>query len=162
MKNSFILFLILISSGAFAQGIHVKGRNFEGYFFPKESQILINVPNEKCRYTPDSSDIFKTEKYIRDSIKYIIRMIKKQPDMRGRCVTKTILKKYCRQYFGFLNTNNERILWINFVRYTKDELPRFSKEDVWVLDGGSDQWSLIINIDTGEVLEMKIDGSGVG
>lgn len=156
----FLFILLLITSNSFAQNTLIKGKNFEGCIFVKEEFVPVNVPNEKSRYTPDSSDIFIAEKYLRDSIKHVIQTLKKQPDMKRKRITKRYLKKYYRQYVGFLNKNNEKVIWINFIRSVKSETPDYSREIIWIYDGGSNNWNLLINIDTGEVSNMTITSNG--
>ena len=70
------------------------------------------------------------------------------------------MKKYKRQYVGFINDKGEKILWINFVwdkRLTESEL---SEDIISVKDGCSYYWNIKINVTTNNIFELKINGLG--
>lgn len=72
MKNKslviIILFLFIIKSYAYTQTVVcVKGKNYNGYIFPKEYSIW-GFPPEKHRYTPSFEDVVQAEKILKDSI----------------------------------------------------------------------------------------------
>jgi hypothetical protein len=56
-----------------------------------------------------------------------------------------------------VNTKGERILWVNFIWHKKVG-SQLSKEIISVLDGCSNYWEVKINLSTGEVYDLFING----
>lgn len=68
------------------------------------------------------------------------------------------LKKYKRQYFGYINKNNEHTLFINC--FWGNEIfheNEWLKNRIMVLDGGSYYWNVKYNI---EKDELDVNGEG--
>lgn len=71
------------------------------------------------------------------------------------------LKKYKRQYFGYINKNNEHTLFINC--FWGDEIfhkNEWLKNRIMVLDGGSYYWNVKYNIEKDELFDLDVNGGG--
>ena len=115
MKRIFLVIIILMCSlnNTYSQNAeYVKGKRYEGYIFPKEA--LLGYPPEKNRYTLSLEDIVTAEKILDEYMKSTKnRQVQLPKDRKA-------LKKFTRQYFGYLSTNNEIIIRINL--FDKREL----------------------------------------
>lgn len=116
MKRIFLVIIILICSlnNIYSQNTeYVKGKGYEGYIFPKEA--LLGHPSDKYRYTPNLEDVAMAEKILGEYMKSNKnRQIELPKDKRT-------LKKFTRQYIGYLSTQNEIILRINLFDRSKLE-----------------------------------------
>lgn len=116
----------------------------------------MSIDNQNERYTPTKEDIFLAEQIMKKNISCLNKELINQPKGYPRIHKK--LKNYIRQYVGFLNKSNDKIIWINFIwkdRFTKRE---FSNEIINVHDGGSYYWSIQINLTTESTSNLKING----
>jgi len=166
MKNLILPLLTLIVSVVSAQKIiktekvtdhstHVIGNNFEGVIFSDKeiSGFLFTKGNKK--FTPTENDIIKAERLTTLSLDTI-------KDVTNQKVyIKRHLKKYLRQYFGYINENGERIISINFFFWnTSDNKSgkRWLNEAIDVSDGGNRYWQIKINLTTQESFDFYING----
>jgi hypothetical protein len=159
-----IIIILFIENNIYSQKTeYVKQEGYEGYIFPREYSIW-GFPPEKGRYTPTLEDIARAEEILIDSInsEYVKsnqKAYKKPP------INRKALKKYVRQYVGYLTENNEIVIWINLLHrngYDDGDTPRDAykiyNEIITVLDGGYYFWSICINIITKELSDMKVNG----
>ncbi|GEM59277.1 hypothetical protein B0A78_13545 [Flavobacterium columnare NBRC 100251 = ATCC 23463] len=138
--------------------IFIKGKDFSGYIFEENHFVLMSIDNQDKRYTPTKEDIFLAEEIIKKDIfcvnKKLINQLKGYPQIHKK------LKNYVRQYVGFLNKSNEKVIWINFIwknRFTDKE---YSNDIINVHDGGSYYWSIQINLTTKSASNLKVNGIG--
>jgi hypothetical protein len=70
------------------------------------------------------------------------------------------LKKYARQYIGFINEKGEKVVWINFIwkKYNSHITDMMDKEIIYFHDGCSYFWNIKVNIDKNQVYDLKING----
>ena len=138
--------------------IHVCGKEYEGYIFDATHFVMVSDQQQKNRYTPSTDDVSAAEKLLKKNLQSIN---KNRINQIGSCpVIDKKLKKYKRQYVGFINDKGEKILWINFVwdkRLTESEL---SEDIISVKDGCSYYWNIKINVTTNNIFELKINGLG--
>jgi hypothetical protein len=69
------------------------------------------------------------------------------------------LKKYCRQYVGFVNSKGERVIWINLF-WNKDLIDDAAKDIIRVNDGCSYYWNVGVNIDRKLICDLQVNGNG--
>lgn len=81
----------------------------------------------------------------------------KQKVYRKPPINKKTLKKYVRQYFGFLSEDGDVIIQIYFNR--GHVINEMSKDIIVVLDGGFNHWSIKINLSTKELFDMYVNGA---
>lgn len=130
MKRIFLVTIILICSlnNTYSQNaVYVKGKCYEGYIFSKEA--LWGYPSDKYRYTPSLEDVAMAEKILGEYMKSNKnRTIELPKDRRT-------LKKFTRQYIGYLSTQNEIILRINLFDRRKLEKGQFPSIEIIPLLG---------------------------
>jgi len=149
--------LMLTSVSIFAQSsIFVKGKNYAGYIFPK-GHLVWGFPPEENRYTPSLEDIIHAEKILKDSIEtdYVMS---NQKAYRQPPINKKTLKRYVRQYVGYLTSNNEIVIWINLSKKGSIGNQDFSTDIISVNDGGYNFWSIRINTTTKQLYDMRVNG----
>lgn len=152
-----MIMLLLISSSVYSQKAEfVKGKNYKGFIFPKEHPIW-GFPPESGRYTPSAEDIARGEKILRDSIStdYVRG---NQQQYKTPPINKRTLRKYTRQYIGYLTPDGNVIIRVYLHRGIKKNFETFSTDIIDVQDGGSDHWNININLSTYQLSDMSVNG----
>ena len=129
----------------------------KGYIFDSAYIALVSVENQKERYTPSEEDIRKAESIIKEKLKDANKQRINQTD---NCpVIHKNLKKYMRQYVGFLNNDGQKIIWVNMIWKDKG-IKDLGKEIITVLDGCSYYWNVKINLSEESLYDLDINGLG--
>ena len=152
------LVILMVSVLSINQAVMVEGKNYKGYIFEASYDILMSVKDQKSRYTPKPEEIEKVECLISDQLEGLNGDRLNQVD--GCPIIHSKLKKYTRQYVGFVNNNNERIVWVNMV-WTKNIRDfKMSEEIFTTYDGCSFYWNVLVNLDKGLVSDLDVNGIG--
>lgn len=155
-KLCFIFLLLFVTySSAFPQAItYVKNCRYKGYIFSKEHAIW-GFPPETTRYTLNKKEVAQAENLLRGKIdEYVVsHQVYADPPIK-----KNTLRKYVRQYVGYLTDNNEVVVKIYLNKIDPDDDP--SSDILEYFDGGSNHWSIRINLNTGELYDMEVNGDG--
>ncbi|HPK29633.1 MAG TPA: hypothetical protein PK979_01165 [Bacteroidales bacterium] len=157
MKKIFAIITILfMASYIYSQeAVYVKGKGYEGYIFPKEHSIW-GFPPEQNRYTPNLEDIALAEKILRDSIGTDYVKSNQQAYRKPPINNKT-LKKYVRQYVGYVTEECEIIIHIYLNKGIETDKNKLSEEIIAIFGGGSNHWHIKINISTKELFDMQLN-----
>lgn len=135
----------------------VKGKGFKGYIFGKDHFVLMTIENQQERYTPEKQDIHLAERVLKEGLAVVNNPMNNQG---GGCpVIHKNLKKYIRQYVGFVNEAGEKVIWINFIWKSDADEKRLAKEIGSALDGCSHYWNIKVNLDKGILYELNVNGS---
>jgi len=169
MKKLLLLILTLNFGLTFSQNIElIESRNFKGAIFPKMYDIpLTENPSIEKRFTPTKEEIVELENQLRSQIKMINKNKPNQGKHYGPIIHKR-LKRYDRQYIGFIDQYGQRVIQVNFIwnGYSIGDFIRgFEKPDeswktewqMW-LDGGSYYWNLKYIIDKREFVDFQVNG----
>ncbi len=146
----------------------IHGKKYKGIIFPKDYEMSdLGISNSESRFTPSIIEIIELEKYLQFDIKSINEERPNQGKYFGPIIERN-LKKYVRQYYGYINKNGERIIHVNFLwdrsslresigGYTK---PSEGWEEDWksVLDGGSRFWEIKYNLNKFEFFDFLVNG----
>lgn len=156
---------------------HVIGDTFEGVVFSNKYTPFPSI------YDADGQVITKT-RLISLSLEEVClaenlvivnlnNILKAQPNFSHDIMyIKHNLKKYVRQYFGYSNKKNQRIVIISYLWRDKDLTdgltvgnklliaPTWRKERVLVNDGGNHYWEMHINVDTKKHVMFGVNGVG--
>lgn len=164
MKIIYYCLLILIATPLNAQSDNkaqpIKGTRFEGYIFPKTNIIdadWMPFHEVKERYTPTAEDIIIAEGILTEQLKRINASLMNQS--KGCPIIHKNLKKYKRQYFGYINNSGEKIIWINLVWGNKESRLDLDKKVRVVLDGCSYYWNIKVNLNEGKLFDLIVNGS---
>ena len=155
--NKLIIFLFAILS-LYSESTLVKGKDFTGYIFDENHFVLLTIDNQFKRYTPSKEDVLLAESIIKNKLKCLNVDLVNQGYKCPIIDKKT--KKYMRQYVGFINNNNEKILWINFIWENKFSKDKISKDIIQVMDGCSYYWNIKVNLNTNNLNDLNINGQG--
>lgn len=147
--------LILCASFTVIKSEYIKEKGIEGYIFPKEYILIIPSANEKERFTPTKQNIFEVESIIKDQLSTINKSLTNQ--IKGCPIVNRNLKKYKRQYFGFIDANGDSIVWVNFI-WGKSISDSWKQDVVIILDGCSFYWNLKVNLNKKEAFDLQING----
>ncbi|HTI57372.1 hypothetical protein [Mucilaginibacter sp.] len=190
MKKLLLLSFLLLHIAVYGQKIlkvekvtdactHITGNNFIGVIFSKEyshqylspirfSGVIYaeddNVSNRDVldkyqRFSADTSDILLSETLLQANLRKVNKKLGSPKYWRGPIVYKH-LEKYARQYFGFLNERNEKVIFIySYWDYEKNEKPYFDDTFHFVFDGGSYFWQIKINLKTHQLYDFGVNGS---
>jgi len=139
---------------------NVRGRNFEGYIFPKEQNIgPVSFDDIKERFTPSAQEIATAEQFIENQLAKVNESLVNQV---GNCpIIHKNLSKYKRQYVGYINEQGDKVIWVNFIwGKRKDLLSNLNKDVIIVLDGCSYYWNIKVNINKGMLYALQVNGIG--
>lgn len=133
---------------------HFKTKQFEVAIFPESSYEI--MPGK--RFTPTKEEIFEAEKALKSKLKEANRNLENQYNSP---IIHRNLKKYKRQYFGFINDKGEKILYINSLwsKSIKEHNWHWLNEIIWISDGGSHYWNIEYNLETEELMNLSVNGS---
>ena len=59
--------------------------------------------------------------------------------------------------FGFINTNGEKVIHINYIWNQGAFKMHFEDDYKTVLDGGSHYWQLNVNLTTQKVIDLRVN-----
>lgn len=167
MKYLFIIIaLLILGHSVYSQKSYlIEGKDYCGYVFTKEHSIY-GFPPESNRCTLTEENIIQAEAILKKNIstEYVKKYVKSwQSTWKARFhLNKMNLKKYYRQYVGYLTQNNEVVVHIFLIRKSLiiDIIKEMSEDIVAIFDGGSDFWSICINLHTEQVFNMEVNGIG--
>ena len=159
-RSYLTMFLSLISSWCFSQinsdssiAKHYLTKKSDIAIFPADSKELF-YGNE--RFTPTQKEIDQAERAL------VIQLPRLNAEHVNQYATPVIdknLSKYKRQYFGYIDKNGNRILYINcFWKRDKEGEQLWLREKIQVLDGGSYYWNIKFNINTDELFDLDVNG----
>lgn len=146
-----IIFALLLSPPS----VYVKGRGYAGYIFDKDQLVTISIENQQSRFTPTPEEVETAEKLLKAQLPEL-NIYKTNQTSNCPNIEKKI-KKYTRQYFGLTNNNREKVIWINLLLLKNNDL-NASENIIRVCDGGSYFWNIKVNITTGEVFDLDVNG----
>ena len=155
-KNIIWVFLFLAGSIQAQEGdtvaVFYKTDKFEAAIFPGTSKDLFPGPS---RFTPTQDDVNAAEAALSRQLAEL------NADKQNQGMTPVIdkhLKKYKRQYFGYVDMNGRKILFINmFWKRDKDNMELWLQEKVSELGGGSYFWNVKYNLETGELFDLDVN-----
>ena len=140
------------------EATYIKGKDFVGYIFNENHFVLMTIENQKTRYTPNKVDILILEQILKNKLRC---ENSEQTNQNNECpVINKNLKNYVRQYVGFINTEGEKIIWINFLWKKHFDESRLKKDIIMISDGCSHYWNIKVNIDREDLYELSINGNG--
>ena len=131
---------------------HFKTKLFEVAIFPESSYEI--MPGK--RFTPTKEEIFEAEKALKSKLKEANRNLENQYNSP---IIHRNLKKYKRQYFGYINGNGEKVLYINSLWKKNEEETKWLQQIIMVSDGGSYYWNIEYNLNTDELINLSVNGS---
>ncbi len=163
--------LVLISSNVMlCQNIYIND-NYEGVIFPKTyKNKKYQFLDDEFRFTPSLSEI---EDFERDLKKKIKGINKNRWNQKHSCpVIHKNLKKYVRQYLGFIDDSGKKYLVVNFL-WKKSSIITLNVEDdyfydeksdwkkhwhVW-FDGCSHFWNVKYYLESDVLFDLQVNGS---
>jgi len=159
MKKTIIFFVfILLNMNSWSQdhrSFQVADRyhtsKFDVAIFPETSLDMILG----MRFTPTREDIEKAETALKTQLQELNKPLVNQ---HNSPIIHKKLRKYKRQYFGYINDKGQKILLINSF-WNKKEYSYWLESKVSVLDGGSYYWSVNYDLETNELFDLYINGS---
>ena len=111
------------------------------------------------RQSLNKKDVFAAEQILRDSVNSDYIKVR-QNSYKKPPINRKTLKRYIRQYVGYINDSGEIIVWIVFLerQIVKDLNPAL--DIISLCDGGYNYWSICINITRRKLFDMQINGNG--
>lgn len=176
-KISILIFtFLLISCGSDFKVIEkptdyseiVKRRKIIGANFSENGDCFMCLQNVK-RFSPSLEEIKHAESILRENIRETNS--RKINQGNGCLIIHNNLNKYRRQYFGYYNEINEKVIYVTFNKnelsliekikgFQKDKSENWKKEKESWFDGCSNHWEVKINLKTEKLFEFGVNGSG--
>lgn len=152
----FFVLQVQLTKGYCQKAECIKGNNFQGYIFPDSVYILIGIENQAARFTPAESAIRVVENELRFQLSKVTSNL---PDFGPGCpeINTRNLKKYYRQYFGFITSEGERVIFIDFIWHKGLGIERLDTDLVSVYDGCTFYWSIQYNLNTETFGKLKVN-----
>jgi len=160
----------MFSNSAIGQSVKiVEGEKFLGAIFPSSyKNTSYDWLNDNKRFTPTNEEVLKFE----NDLRFKLKKINKNHKNQGRkCpIIQNNLKKYIRQYSGFIDDSGKKYLLINFLWSSSvlnenpseeyyNELGDWKKHwQVW-FDGCSHFWNIKYYLDSEVLFDLQINGS---
>ena len=145
---------------------YIKTNRYEGVIFSKDYVGLMIGSNNK--FTPTQVDIDSAEIILKKGIK---KINKNRPNQVDNCpVIHRNLGKYKRQYFGYIDQNGDKVIFINCfwdkngfmdkVLYNEPKDTKWKTEEKFMLDGCSYYWSINVNLNKKILFDFGVNGLG--
>ena len=132
---------------------HYQTKKFDVVIFPESSHDLFSGTT---RFTPAKDEIETAELEL---VKHLAEINSDRLNQYSTPVIDKNLSKYKRQYFGYVDYNGNKILFINcFWKRDKDSDLNWMNERIRVIDGGSYFWNIKYNINKGELFDLEVNG----
>lgn len=156
----FILIISLFFSNFFTSnnlydGYRMDFKCYRGYVFDESKEINF-ITGIEGRFTPSQQEIECVEKLIFTLMpKEKIAMVnfgKKCPKIVKN------LKNYNRQYVGYIDSNGNKIIWINFI-WKKDCPDNWERDIILNTDGCSYFWRAKINLKENKLFDFYVNGN---
>jgi len=132
----------------------------EGKVYAIDSVTLSDEETEKYeRFTPSTEEIESAEDILQSKLKQLYRKLPNTEFVKGLNVYNH-LKKYARQYFGFILINNQKIIFINsFWDDREIKTDRGWLEDFHLIyGGGSYYWQVKVNLTNHQLFDFGVNG----
>jgi hypothetical protein len=154
-----VCLLTILNFGVENTSTCIKGPTFKGYIFHKNNTAFLSIPDQKEKFTPSDHEIRLLEKSLLSNIDSLNR--DKVNQGRNCPVINKNLKKYVRQYFGFINNKGEKIIFINFVwsKFDSSLIEKLGNEYVEINDGCSRFWSIRYNFSQDRFFDLMVNTS---
>jgi hypothetical protein len=153
MKHIAFLLIFVCQLNSYAQTVtvHYQTEKFDVAIFPAESKDLL--PGA-VRFTPSREDIDKAENAL---LKQLPDLNADKQNQDNTPVIDKNLKKYRRQYFGYINEKGDKILYINCFWKKDKGFENWMSEMVRVDAGGSYYWYVKYNLNKDELFDLTVN-----
>jgi len=155
----FLIAIFSLSINLYAQkeSRFCKGKGYKGYVFDTSYLVLKTIQGQQSKTYLSCDEIKVAEGIL---IKELAGLNKNKANQSAGCPNiNDKLSKYCRQYFGFVNTKGEKVIWINMF-WNRDFKDRAKYELINVNDGCSYYWNVEVNISTKTLSNLQVNGKG--
>lgn len=161
--RTLLTILLLTTLNAFGQKTEktsdqttfVRGKHYSGVIFSADYRLPVFDENDKGRFTPTVAEVDRFEQELQRRIKELNKNRPNQGRHYGPIIDKR-LKRYGRQYVGFINDKGERIIHteLNWKRHNKNWKTNF----ILTFDGGSYHWTIRYNLSKDEFFNFGVNG----
>ncbi|MGC4128047.1 MAG: hypothetical protein QM564_00495 [Bergeyella sp.] len=127
---------------------------FKGYVFSSSKEITF-IDSIEDRFTPSKQEIEQIEKLV----SILIPQEKRANANFGKKCPKISknLNNYNRQYVGYIDSDGNKIIWINFI-WKKDCPDNWNKDIIIYTDGCSYFWQIKINLKENKFFDFYVNG----
>lgn len=144
----------------------IKKGKIESVIFSKSAECFL-CDLGLDRFSPTIEEINHAEEILARNIQTSNQPLNNQGD---DCpIIHNHLKNYKRQYYGYVDNEGNKILYVNFIwakysifdrlkGYHKDESENWKTERIIVLDGCSRYWNIDINLSQQKLQNLGING----
>ena len=123
----------------------IETEKFSGAIFQSTYDINF-LFREYGRWTPQKEDVIGAERLLKEYI------LENAPNIDKK------LSQYRRQYFGLIDKDGEKIIWINCFLDYEDYHKNWKADLVYVLDGGLNFFEIKVNLKTRKCFDLYVHG----
>lgn len=154
--KTLIFFFTIISFAFFGQNQkviadHYKNCKFNVVIFSKDYKSFKNGDS----FSPSRENVEEAEKMLRSDLK---KLNKEMTNQSSSPIIHKKLKKYNRQYFGFVDHKGHKILYINALWKRKNKTNSWLKRYIKMNDGGSYFWQIYYDLTTKKLYGLNVNG----
>jgi len=154
--KKFLLTTILSAAltGAFAQidstaPFHYSTDDYDCAIFPASYTDFVESTGK--RFTPGFTDIKKAEHTLAE------QLLQQKDTTKRLAEINRHLKKYKRQYFGYIGKDGHKMLYINLFWDDKSYVKDWLKDIIRVDGGGSSYWHIRYDLDADKLSGLEIN-----
>ncbi|WP_460616096.1 hypothetical protein [Hymenobacter segetis] len=147
---------LLVGHLARAQAGWVTARGYEGVIFAQEHSVSPAPDLPGARFTPTRAEVAAAEAIL---ARQLAAANAGAPEQGGGCpLIHRRTRAYWRQYVGFVNGQGQKVIWVNLLWKDPARRSALAQHVVQVLDGCSYYWNVKVNLLTGRLYELRING----
>lgn len=120
--------------------------------------VDIFVDDKKEWFEPSLQEVKKAEQLLANQIEELNKEKLNQRSEECPVIDRN-LNKYIRQYIGYINTSGEKIILINMLWAEDVDYGGLDTEYILIFDGCSHYWKVKVNLSSGKVYDLEINGS---
>ncbi|WP_373060337.1 hypothetical protein, partial [Zunongwangia sp. H14] len=133
---------------------HYETKDFDVAIFPKNDGELIGG----LRFTPTKVQVDRAENALIENLEELNHELENQEGTRHRPIIHKHLDKYKRQYFGLIDENGDKILYIKALWYKHEASEDWLQRLIDVHGGGSFFWNIEYNLIKKKLTNLSVNG----
>jgi hypothetical protein len=136
---------------------NIEGKGYQGYIFSEHNNALVGIEDQVSKFTPDLATVKIFEDKLCESMETLLHDVS-EPNAGCPNIQRK-LKKYVRQYFGFVNSEGRRILYVNFLWYKNARvfIKQIDNEYIQVSDGCTFYWNVKYDIENNRFYDFRVN-----
>ena len=159
-RLALFVLISLISFSSYCQkktdtaiAVHYQTEDFDVAIFPASFNYQHGMIKENRRFTPSKQDIDKAENSLKNNLKDFTLHYREDSTLYKN------LNGYKRQYLGYIDSNEHRILYINNFGKQSEDSSTWLIEILFIWDQGTNYWRINYDLNSGKFFALQDAGT---